>query len=50
MKVVQWTIGVLGGMILTALFVGVVQGEFQYSIRTLSHDKSNNKSISGLQR
>tara|TARA_B110000285_G_C14910006_1_gene507457 strand:+ start:94 stop:201 length:108 start_codon:yes stop_codon:yes gene_type:complete len=29
MKVVQWSIGVvIGGMILTALFVGVVQGEF----------------------
>jgi hypothetical protein len=29
MKVVQWTIGlVVGGMILMALFVGVVQGEF----------------------
>jgi hypothetical protein len=29
MKVVQWSIGiVIGGMILTALFVGVIQGEF----------------------
>ena len=29
MKAVQWTIGlVIGGMILTALFVGVIQGEF----------------------
>jgi hypothetical protein len=29
MKVVQWTIGiVIGAMILTALFVGVIQGEF----------------------
>jgi len=29
MKAVQWTIGlVIGGMILMALFVGVVQGEF----------------------
>lgn len=29
MKVVQWSIGVaVGSMILTALFVGVVQGEF----------------------
>lgn len=29
MKAVQWTIGlVVGGMILTALFFGVVQGEF----------------------
>jgi len=33
MKVVQWTIGVLiGGMILTALFVGVVQGEFSIAL------------------
>jgi hypothetical protein len=29
MKAIQWTIGiVIGGMILTALFVGVIQGEF----------------------
>ena len=33
MKVVQWTIGVvIGGMILTALFVGVVQGEFSIAL------------------
>ena len=32
MKIVQWTIGVVGGMILTALFVGVVQGEFSIAL------------------
>ena len=33
MKTVQWTIGiVIGGMILTALFVGVVQGEFSIAL------------------
>jgi len=33
MKAVQWTIGVIvGGMILTALFVGVVQGQFDIAL------------------
>ena len=33
MKVVQWTIGlVIGGMILTALFVGVAQGQFDVAL------------------
>jgi nitrogen fixation-related uncharacterized protein len=33
MKVVQWTIGlVVGGMILTALFVGVAQGQFDIAL------------------
>lgn len=33
MKTVQWTIGiVIGGMILTALFVGVVEGQFSIAL------------------
>ena len=33
MKVVQWTIGVIvGGMILAALFVGVIQGQFDVAL------------------
>ena len=33
MKAIQWTVGtIVGGMILIALFVGVIQGQFNVAL------------------